>query len=211
MSNLALQKVADYIGCKPEEIAWREDAVSPTTKAYIGPLFPGIFQQNIEHVYTNFPKEKIKTINVVIGKKTKQELKQEITEKFKLTADAEVLLNNDEFTTTEQLDELKLVVLSVEALGFENGATKRDLFDRALALGLDLCPAEVAPHLRLQYTDQAENEWLAVAMNHITGSDGRPNIFYVWKMGGKLGLSASAGESGLRLYGRPKFVFVKPQ
>lgn len=211
METQTREKVAEQIGCKPEEIAWEESAVTDKTKAYIGPLFPGIFAHNIKHIYTKFPEEKVVMFWVIIGVKKKDELRLEVEEKFKLTAEADALLNNVAFVTKEQPEEVNLVVLSVESLGFENGAIKRDIFDRAGALGLDLCPAEVAPHLRLQYEHQPEGEMLAIAMNHVSGLDGRPNIFYIWKMGGKLGLTASAGESGLRLYGRPKFVFVKPQ
>lgn len=75
--------------------------------------------------------------------------------------------------------DLELVMVTVAELGFENGATLREIYERAKTLGLDLCPAEAGPQLRLQYTDQPMNEWLLVAMEPITDSDGYLRVFSV--------------------------------
>src|SRR5262245_4163276 len=62
-----------------------------------------------------------------------------------------------------------LVVLSVAALGFgAEGASLADIYARAGELGLELCPVEVAPQLRLQYLDQPLGEFLHIAMEPIT-------------------------------------------
>ncbi len=75
--------------------------------------------------------------------------------------------------------EIELVLVSVADLGFTK-ATRRDvIYDRAKELGLDLVPAEVGPQLRLAYTDQPLNEWMVMAMEPITGSDGGLGVFNV--------------------------------
>ena len=72
-----------------------------------------------------------------------------------------------------------MVVVSVAELGFKDGATREQIYARAKELGLDLCPAEVGPQLRLQYKDQPNGEWLVIAMEPITGSVGNLNLFRV--------------------------------
>ncbi len=75
--------------------------------------------------------------------------------------------------------ELSLVLVSVADLGFTK-ATRRDaIYDRAKELGLDLVPAEVGPQLRLAYTDQPLNEWMVMAMEPISDSDGGLRVFGV--------------------------------
>jgi hypothetical protein len=65
--------------CKPEEIAWSPDEVSTQTKAYVGPLFAGIFQKKgIEHIYTTFPEGKMTPKRVITGTSSGEELSQAI-------------------------------------------------------------------------------------------------------------------------------------
>lgn len=46
---------------------------------------------------------------------------------------------------------MQTVELSVGKLGFPDGATTRQIFERASELDLELCPLELGPHLRLVY------------------------------------------------------------
>ena len=95
----------------------------------------------------------------------------------------------------EEID-LDLVVLSVGDLGFKDGAKYSDICAKAVELGLELCPAEVGPALRLQYGDQPKDEWLRIAMEAITDRDGNLFIFSVGRGGGGLWLCGYDGHPG---------------
>lgn len=76
------------------------------------------------------------------------------------------------FTCAKKQEEVDLVVVSVGELGFKDVALYKDICARAAEFGLDLCPAEVGPALRLAYDDQPLGEWLYIAMEATTDSGG---------------------------------------
>lgn len=59
------------------------------------------------------------------------------------------LIADDKFTTSDTKYYLQTVELTVRRLAFPDGATTRQIFERASELDLDLCPLELGPHLRL--------------------------------------------------------------
>ena len=79
--------------------------------------------------------------------------------------------------------EVDLVVVSVAELGFPDGATRKQIYAKAQELGLELCPPEVGPQLRLQYKDQPNGEWLLIGMEPISVSDGNLDVFGVERLG----------------------------
>jgi len=114
-------------------------------------------------------------------------------------------------TATEETD-ADLVVLSVAELGFKEGATYSGICARALELGLELCPAEVGPALRLAYKDQPLGEWLIIAMEAITDSaDGRLLVFRVrhGNRGRLWWLGANPGHPHYFWTFEDRFVFVR--
>src|SRR5258708_11313374 len=80
---------------------------------------------------------------------------------------------------------------------------------RAKDLGLDLCPAEVGPALRRAYKDQPKGEWLLVAMEPITDSDGDSRIFLVEHGGNVPWLSAHYGDPDGVWRADDRFVFAR--
>jgi hypothetical protein len=97
-------------------------------------------------------------------------------------------------------------------LGFgEDGATVQEIYARALQIGLELCPAEVGPILRLNYLDQPVGEFLNIAMRPIARYDGELVDLTVGNGGAGLLLIGGDGEPGLVLAGRIRFVFVRPR
>ena len=120
------------------------------------------------------------------------------------------ILGKPAFTVAPQETEVELVVVSVAELGFNEGATRADIYKRANELGLDLCPNEVGPQLRLQYKDQPKDEWLLIAMEPITDSDGDLGVFGVRRDGdGAQWLHAYYGLPGSFWLADYRWVFVR--
>ena len=94
---------------------------------------------------------------VEVGGLTKSQLVQKLKEHSILMNEyGERLFNDDGFTTSNTKYSLQTVELTVGNLGFPDGATTVQIFKRASDLGLELCPLELGPHLRLKYLDQPE-------------------------------------------------------
>ena len=185
--------------CEPKEIVYSEEDYNQALKenrnikAYIGSLFSNIFSQNLEHIYSSFPNGRIEKAEATIGTKTKEEIISELNaketsnnpqEKIYISDDARVMLQKPEFIVNSKSEKLNLIKLKVRDLGFSGSATTDQIYKRAEELGLELCPPEVGPHLRLNYEkvfsrEQAKGEYLRIAMKQITDSNGNPNVFNV--------------------------------
>ncbi|MFA4955062.1 MAG: hypothetical protein WC641_07180 [Patescibacteria group bacterium] len=157
--------------CSPDEIAWRKEDVNEHTKAYIGPLFPGIFKTlgHLEHLYLSFPEGKIRRQTIEIGGQTERQLEAALKDtKFKITDDALHMLRHKDFTTAKDPEQADLVRLRIKDFGFDHlHPTTDQLYERAEEFGLEICPAEVAPHLGLNCEDQPPRETLVFAMKQI--------------------------------------------
>ena len=114
-------------------------------------------------------------------------------------------------TLSPEKTEIDLVVLTVAELGFPDGARYDALCTSGKELGLHLCPAEVGPKLRLEYADQPKDEWLRIAMEPITDSDGRLRIFHVVHDERARWLDSYYGNPGSVWLSSHRFVFVRPR
>lgn len=151
-----------------------------------------------------------KTIQLGTGLQTADDFRKEVVKAGMKIGDwANDILGKPAFTATTSETEVELVVASVAELGFKDGATRKDIYVRAQELGLDLCPPEVGPQLRLQYTDQPKGEWLVIAMEPITGSDGSLRLFFVGRDDDGRWLSARDGNPGGFWRGSCRFVFLR--
>ena len=182
--------------CKKEQIAHNPSEIQEGTKAYAGPLMPGIFnavqEHGIEHIYTSFPEGRIRKESVEIGGKDAKELIREMREKkINISSYAEDMMKSSDFTTQKKAESETLIRLKVGDLGFPGGVypTTDEVYRRIEELGLELCPAETGPHYRLQHLDQPMNDWFRIGMKQITGRDGSPRVFDLGRSGGGLWLS----------------------
>ena len=91
------------------------------------------------------------------------------------------MLKSKDFSTQKKPEQVATVRLRVRDLfgNSSNTQTTEDIYKKAQDFGLDLCPAEVGPHLRLNYKDQPLGEWFSIAMKQIADPDGYPNVFYL--------------------------------
>lgn len=167
--------------CAKEQIAHAPSQINKNTKAYVGQLEPGIFQKlpdNLEHIYTSFPEIKIRRENVEIGGKSVEQLIGELEQAgINISDYAKSMLNNPEFVPGENPEEATLIRLTVADLGFKTSATTDQIYERAQALGLELCPSDTGPHYRLKYQNQPSGEWIRVGMKQITDSHGGQTLF----------------------------------
>ena len=136
------------------------------------------------------PLEKLTFLSLMIGGKTPQQLEIDLeTQGFKMGDTARFMMKSKDFTTEPQQEQISLVHLTVDAL-FNDGRnhTTDEVYARAKDLGLELCPAELGPHLRLAYKDQPLNEWIYVAMQQIADPGRYSRVFGVGRGGDGLWL-----------------------
>ena len=79
---------------------------------------------------------------------------------------AERLFADARFKTAATKYILPTVELTVGNLVFPQGATWEEVRTRSGHFGLDVCPLEVGPHLRLEYLDQPEGSFGAPVRRH---------------------------------------------
>ncbi len=152
-----------------------------------------------------------KTIRLGTGLKTADDFRTALKKAGMKVSDwGNEILGNPTFTTSETEVELDLVILSVAHLGFKGGAAGQHIVAMALEQGIELCPAEVGPQLRLQYLDQPKDDAFLIAMEPISDSDGLLSIFSIERGdSGRLGLLVNNGNPSCFWSGSQKFVFVR--
>ena len=152
-----------------------------------------------------------KTINLGTGLETAEDFRRALRDgEFWLSAWASDILGKPAFTAATEESEVDLVKVTVAELGFK-GAQRDQIYARAKELGLELCPAEVGPQLRLQYQDQPNGEWITVAMEEpIHASDGNLWLFFVGRGDSGLWLSSYCSDpDGFWVADEP-WVFCRP-
>jgi hypothetical protein len=105
---------------------------------------------------------------------------------------------------------VNLVVLSASEMGFEvENVRLSDFYARARKLGLELCPAELGPLLRLQFLDQRLGDFVHIAMKPIA-TNGDLIDFTVANGGAGLLLIGGEASPEQIVPATMRFVFVLP-
>lgn len=124
---------------------------------------------------------------------------------------ANKILGMPVFATVPQEVDIDLVNVSALELGFTSRTTREKIYARAIEHGLEMCPAEVGPQLRLQYGDQALGEMLLVGMKPIVDMSNYPSVFYVGRTQRGMWLHSVNGRSGYGWSPTERWVFVLPR
>lgn len=132
-----------------------------------------------------------KTITVGSGPKTADVFRKAIKKAGNKISDwGNDILGQKAFTVASEETTIDLVKVTARDLGFTQNVTRREIYAKAIEMGLEILPAEVGPALRLAYQDQPMGEWILIGMEPITGSHRGPEMFGV-----------KHREDGLWLYG----------
>lgn len=163
--------------------------------------------------------------SIEIGGLTKWQLIQKLQEhSISMNPYGEQLLSDDQFITFETRYSLNTVELAVRNLGFSDGATMPQLIKQANQLGLELCPLEAGPYLRLEYLDQAEGDSgkslqkhqapsgsITIASEIVRDDDDFPKGFYLRKIAGVLWLRGYIADDLHSWNPDDQFIFRKTE
>ena len=131
---------------------------------------------------------------------------------MKIGESANEILSQQAFVVSKAQTEAIVVIISVADLGFEKeGASLADIHTRARLFGLELCPAEVGPMLRLKYLNQPIGEFIHIGMKPIAINNEKISDFTVANGGAGLLLLGGDADRDLILPPNVKFAFVLPR
>jgi len=202
--------------CGKEQIAHDISEIKESTKAYVGPLVPGIFDKiqefSIKHIYTSFPEGRIKIEkDFESGPMTLEEFEKQRERHNRSTADKSLhiqlsdyakdmmqKIGTREHSASREKETISLVLLKVGDLGFPKGKypTTDEIYKRIEGLGLEFCPPETGPRYRLKYLNQPMGDWFPIGMRQIADRDGHPRVFFLARGGDGLWLRAYWASPG---------------
>jgi hypothetical protein len=153
-----------------------------------------------------------KTIKLGTGLVTGSDFRTAIlkSNRYRITPNAHGMLEHPDFTVAAAQVEVDLVKVPLAKLGYRQGGALGYFFDKAQKAGLEYCPSEVGPQLRLQYRTQPQSEDLRVAMKPFM-VDGHPLIFTVQQNSSFFWLATDTGYEGAILGADHEFIFVQPR
>jgi hypothetical protein len=130
---------------------------------------------------------------------------------IKIGDSADEILGRPAFPYARTQTGVELAVLSAADLGVESDQVSLgEVYQRARQAGLELCPAEVGPQLRLDYRNQPLGEALDVAMEPVATYGGEPTILSLANWGTGLLLIGRDGRSESTVFRKSRFVFALP-
>jgi hypothetical protein len=159
------------------------------------------FQKQLGLCPTQPEFDRWRTVNLGVGENYSKAL---YTLYYRVPLLTRLIIESIPVSSTEV--ELDLVLVTLKQLGFIGAARYRDIRARAIKLGLQLCPAEVGPALRLSCTNTKP---IMIGMSPMK-SGGKSYLFEIGSAENEW--LESVEHFGTRLYPLGSFwVFVKPR
>jgi hypothetical protein len=122
---------------------------------------------------------------------------------------ADEILGRPAFPYARTKTGVELAVLSAADLGVESDQSSlAEVYQRAREAGLELCPAEVGPQLRLDYRNQPLGEALDIAMEPVATYSGDRTILTLANWGTGLLLIGRDGRPESMVFRKSRFVFA---
>jgi hypothetical protein len=129
---------------------------------------------------------------------------------IKIGDSADEILGRPAFRYAGMKTEVELTLISAATLGVHSQTALAEVYRRARQAGLELCPPEVGPQLRLVYRDQPLGEALNIAMEPVATYDGQPTILSLVNFGTGLALIGGDGRSDFIVPRTFLYVFAVP-
>ncbi len=125
---------------------------------------------------------------------------------------ADEILGRPAFSYARTKTGVELAVLSAADLGVESDQSSlAEVYQRAREAGLELCPAEVGPQLRLDYRNQPLGEALDIAMEPVATYSGDRTILTLANWGtGLLLIGRDGRPESMVVFRKSRFVFALP-
>jgi hypothetical protein len=166
----------------------------------------------------------LRTHLVRIGSLSKETLLTRLqAARVQLNEAAHVLFADSRFTTQVVSSLVQAIEVTPNDLGFPDGATYKEIVERASTRGLLLCPLELGPHLRLHFPDQLEGfvgqpasqnrappGSITVASAPIANDEETPKGFYLRRIEGALWLRGYRSWPGHNWSPQDVLVFSRP-
>lgn len=147
---------------------------------------------------------------ISIGGLTKDKLNQRLIETgIQFNKYAHILFEHPNFIPSAKVETVKLVKVTLADFDLNNPCSFQEFVDRALKLGLKLCPLYLAAFLRLEYLDQPEGSYLTVASKKPENDDNYPNGFYIRNNENALWLRGYRADDYCEWPNQNEFIFIK--
>ncbi len=181
------------LGCRPDQVAYDSSEIKDDTVGYFG-SFDTVFQEKIKKQklrigYHEFSSENLEWFDLEIGGITVGQLKRDMRSSVPAKSwDSpinyiEEVLDRHEFEVSFDPHTVKLVKLPVSALGLTEWCTLDRIRARAFEMGLEICPAEIGPFLRMKDTQQPHDTMYHIAMEPLPGKTYTHAIFRLQNFG----------------------------
>ena len=145
-----------------------------------------------------------------VGGLTKENLIQQlILSGIQFNEFTQILFEHSSFSPGGESESVQLVKVKLSDLGLTNPCPFQTIVDKALSLGLKLCPLSLAASLRLEYLDQPEGPFLTIASKKPEQNEYYPSGFYLRNSEGSLWLRGYLATGDTEWPDENEFVFLK--